>query len=146
MDQNEGDFQDQVVGCRDCGAEFVFSAGEQAFFAQKGFQAPPKRCKSCREKKKTGAEAGGGGGGGGGGSTRFRSSPPVEVQEKPARTFRPRDGGGGSGPRGAGRDSGGGGDRVQVTCSSCGMSTSVPFEPAPNRPVYCRDCYQKMRR
>ena len=73
----------------------------------------------------------------------------VEVQEKPARTFRSRDGGGGGGgPRGAGGGGGGGGDRsrIQVTCSNCGVETSVPFEPAPGRPVYCRDCYQKMRR
>ncbi len=54
MDQNEGMYEDQVVTCRDCNSEFVFSAGEQAFFAQKGFMAPPKRCKPCRDKKKTG--------------------------------------------------------------------------------------------
>ncbi|MEW5855104.1 MAG: zinc-ribbon domain-containing protein, partial [Myxococcota bacterium] len=47
------EYQDQIVQCRDCGQEFVFSAGEQAFYAQKGFAVPPKRCKSCRDKRKT---------------------------------------------------------------------------------------------
>jgi hypothetical protein len=30
-------FQDQVLTCRDCGREFVFSVSEQEFFAEKGF-------------------------------------------------------------------------------------------------------------
>src|SRR3954466_7184581 len=109
-----GSFEDQVVQCRDCGAEFVFSAGEQAFFEQKGFAAPPKRCKSCRDKKKSGGDFAGGGGGGGGerdrsersGPPRYgRSSGPVEVHQKPATSFRPRDSGGGHSSR---SDSGGG--------------------------------------
>lgn len=33
-----------------------------------------------------------------------------------------------------------------VTCSECGKETQVPFEPDGNRPVYCRECYQKHRR
>ncbi len=31
-----------------------------------------------------------------------------------------------------------------VTCSSCGIETQVPFKPTGVRPVYCRDCYQKL--
>jgi len=31
----------------------------------------------------------------------------------------------------------------KATCSDCGQETEVPFKPAENRPVYCRDCYQK---
>ena len=45
------DFLDQNLNCADCGGEFVFSASEQAFYTDKGFSAP-KRCPSCREKKK----------------------------------------------------------------------------------------------
>jgi CxxC-x17-CxxC domain-containing protein len=30
-----------------------------------------------------------------------------------------------------------------VTCSDCGTETQVPFKPDGDRPVYCRDCYQK---
>lgn len=45
-------YQDKTLICRDCGAEFVFSAGEQEFYAEKGFQNEPVRCKACRDAKK----------------------------------------------------------------------------------------------
>jgi CxxC-x17-CxxC domain-containing protein len=32
-----------------------------------------------------------------------------------------------------------------VTCSECGKETEVPFEPRGDRPVYCSDCYRKIR-
>lgn len=32
-----------------------------------------------------------------------------------------------------------------VTCAECGVETQVPFKPNNDRPVYCRDCYQKQR-
>jgi CxxC-x17-CxxC domain-containing protein len=41
-------YVDQTLLCRDCGAEFVWSAGEQEFFAEKGFQHAPLRCRTCR--------------------------------------------------------------------------------------------------
>ena len=53
-------YQDQTLTCRDCGATFVFTAGEQEFFASRGLQNAPGRCPSCRQ-----ARRGGGGGGGG---------------------------------------------------------------------------------
>ena len=37
-------YTDQVLTCADCGIDFVFSASEQEFFAQKGFTSAPKRC------------------------------------------------------------------------------------------------------
>jgi CxxC-x17-CxxC domain-containing protein len=33
----------------------------------------------------------------------------------------------------------------KVKCSECGRDTEVPFKPSGDRPVYCRDCYQKHR-
>ncbi len=33
----------------------------------------------------------------------------------------------------------------QVTCAECGKDTEVPFEPRTGRPVYCSDCYRKVR-
>jgi len=30
-------------------------------------------------------------------------------------------------------------------CAECGKETEVPFEPTNGRPVYCRDCYNKVR-
>ena len=46
-------FEDRVLICRDCGREYVFTAGEQEFYAEKGFQNEPVRCKDCRVNRKT---------------------------------------------------------------------------------------------
>ena len=32
-----------------------------------------------------------------------------------------------------------------ATCAECGKSTEVPFQPRGDRPVYCGDCYRKVR-
>ena len=32
-----------------------------------------------------------------------------------------------------------------ATCAECGKSTEVPFQPREDRPVYCSDCYRKVR-
>jgi len=32
-----------------------------------------------------------------------------------------------------------------ATCAECGKDTEVPFEPRTGRPVYCSDCYRKVR-
>ena len=45
-------YQDKTLVCKDCGAEFVFSAGEQEFYAERGFQNEPQRCKPCRDKRR----------------------------------------------------------------------------------------------
>jgi len=45
------EYQDRVLKCVDCNSEFVFTAGEQAFYADKGFRNEPKRCKSCKQKR-----------------------------------------------------------------------------------------------
>ncbi|MFQ5879643.1 MAG: zinc-ribbon domain-containing protein, partial [Dehalococcoidia bacterium] len=47
-------FIDKVLVCRDCGAEFNFTAGEQAFYANRGLQHEPSRCPSCRSARKAG--------------------------------------------------------------------------------------------
>lgn len=44
--------QDKTLVCRDCSQEFVFSASEQEFFAQKGFTNEPGRCPECRAARK----------------------------------------------------------------------------------------------
>jgi len=45
------EFQDKLLQCVDCGAEFVFTAGEQLFFHDKQFKNEPKRCKPCKAKR-----------------------------------------------------------------------------------------------
>lgn len=48
-------FVDKTLTCRDCGQEFVFTAGEQQFYAEKGFRNEPKRCKACKAKRGQGS-------------------------------------------------------------------------------------------
>ena len=45
------EFQDKSLRCVDCGAEFIWTAGEQHFFADKNFKNEPKRCKACKAKR-----------------------------------------------------------------------------------------------
>lgn len=49
-------FEDITLTCRDCGCEFVFTAGEQKFYKERGFQNQPKTCKACRDAKKNGGK------------------------------------------------------------------------------------------
>lgn len=42
---------DQTLNCKDCKTDFVFTASEQKFYTDKGFQTP-KRCKACRDLRK----------------------------------------------------------------------------------------------
>ena len=110
-------YTDQVLTCTDCGVDFVFSASEQEFFAQKGFSSAPKRCSSCRAQRRASGNGGGyasssmsgGGGYGGGGYSR--------------------------GPR----------EMFDAVCARCGKDTQVPFRPTGARPVYCSDCFRLVR-
>ena len=45
-------YQDKTLICKDCGNEFTFTAGEQEFYAEKGFENEPVRCKDCRMSRK----------------------------------------------------------------------------------------------
>ncbi len=118
---------DRTIQCRDCGQEFTFTAGEQAFYQERGF-SEPQRCQSCRAARKAQRNDGGSYGssydsgyGSGGGS--YGAS---------------RGGGGGgysSGPR----------QMYPAVCSSCNKETEVPFQPRNDKPVYCRECFQERR-
>ena len=90
-------FEDKTLTCEGCGQEFVFTAGEQEFYAEKGFQNEPKRCKACRDQRKN---------------------------EKKS------------------KDSG---ELYTTVCANCGGEARVRFQPTEGRPVYCSDCFEKMR-
>lgn len=45
-------FSDKKLTCKDCSNEFLFTAGEQDFYQQKGFTNEPGRCPDCRSKRK----------------------------------------------------------------------------------------------
>lgn len=51
-------YNDKTLICRDCGNEFVFTAGEQEFYAEKGFTNEPTRCKACRDARKAARNGG----------------------------------------------------------------------------------------
>ncbi len=92
-------YQDKTLVCKDCGNEFVFTAGEQEFYAEKGFANEPQRCKACRANRKAGGAA----------------------SAKPQR------------------------EMFEATCAGCGNVAKVPFRPREDRPVYCSECYAKMK-
>ena len=88
-------FTDKTITCKECGNEFIFTAGEQEFYAEKGFENEPQRCKACRDARKNASRA----------------------------------------------------DREMYTgiCASCGNEAKVPFKPHEDRPVYCSECFAKMK-
>ena len=103
-------YTDKVLVCADCGQQFVFTASEQDFYAQRGF-SEPKRCSACRAARKLARPEGGASQGGYG------------------------SGGYDRGPR----------QMYPATCSKCGRSTEVPFQPTTGKPVYCSDCFRSAR-
>jgi CxxC-x17-CxxC domain-containing protein len=125
-------YSDKNLTCADCGQEFVFTASEQDFYAQRGF-TEPRRCASCRASRKAARNADTGGGGGSYGSY---------------------GAGGGYSAGGSGGYGGGGGggyrdrgprEMFAATCSNCGREAQVPFRPTSGKPVYCSDCFRSMR-
>ncbi len=126
-------YSDKNLVCADCGQEFVFTASEQDFYAQRGF-TEPRRCASCRASRKAARNADGGGGsssygsyGAGGGYSAGGG------------------GGGGYGGGGGGYRDRGPREMFAATCSNCGREAQVPFRPTSGKPVYCSDCFRSMR-
>ncbi|MCW2277191.1 zinc-ribbon domain containing protein [Heliophilum fasciatum] len=96
-------FEDKTLSCKECGVEFLFSAREQAFYEEKGFQNEPSRCPDCRAARKRRMNENGGDNG------------------RPQR------------------------EMFETVCAECGVTTTVPFRPTGDRPVYCRSCFQAHR-
>jgi CxxC-x17-CxxC domain-containing protein len=115
---------DRTLTCRDCGRQFVFTAGEQEFFQSRGLMNEPGRCPECRAARKAGRTDRGG-----------------YAYSSESAGFTGSYGG----PRGYG-----GYDRPRrelfpATCSQCGKATKVPFQPRADKPVYCSDCFETVR-
>lgn len=53
QDKNGFDYEDIEILCVDCESSFIWTAGEQTFFRDKGLENPPKRCKICKQQKNT---------------------------------------------------------------------------------------------
>ncbi len=104
-------YQDKTIQCSDCATSFTFSAGEQEFYAARGYTNEPKRCAPCRQARKS--ERNGNDGNG-------NSSYANRSYSAPRQMF-------------------------AITCAECGKETEVPFEPRGDSPLYCSDCYRKVR-
>jgi CxxC-x17-CxxC domain-containing protein len=128
-------YNDKNLTCADCGQEFVFTASEQDFYAQRGF-TEPRRCPSCRASRK--AARGGDGGGGGGGYGSYGAGGGYSAGGYSG-------GGGGGGGGGYGARDRGPREMFSATCSNCGREAQVPFRPTSGKPVYCSDCFRSMR-
>ena len=50
-------YVDRTFTCVDCGVEFIHSAADQEYYAQKGFSSDPKRCASCRASRRASRDA-----------------------------------------------------------------------------------------
>ncbi len=82
-------FEDRTLVCQECSQEFVFSADDQAYHADKGYQNDPKRCPNCRAARRSDR----GGFGGSSGYGRPREMFPVVCAECGKQTevpFQPR--------------------------------------------------------
>ena len=107
-------YVDRTLTCVDCGIDFVHSAADQEFYAQKGFASDPKRCPSCRASRR--AQRG--------------DSDYLDVRSI-------------GGPRGYERgDDRPAREYFAVICSRCGNAAQVPFKPRQDKPVYCSDCFR----
>jgi CxxC-x17-CxxC domain-containing protein len=70
---------DRTINCVDCGQPFLFTAGEQAFYASKGLTNAPTRCRACRDARKQQRTSAGGESGGGSARAHARGAPPREL-------------------------------------------------------------------
>jgi CxxC-x17-CxxC domain-containing protein len=46
-------YENKVLICKDCGASFDFTVRDQMFYAEKGFENEPQRCRDCRSVRKS---------------------------------------------------------------------------------------------
>jgi CxxC-x17-CxxC domain-containing protein len=90
-------YENKTLICKDCGAPFDFTVRDQMFYAEKGFENEPQRCRDCRTARKS--------------------------------------------QRGGASGAGGTREMFDAVCAQCGESTTVPFRPSGDRPVYCRTCF-----
>ena len=97
-------YTDKTIQCRDCGMDFIFSAGEQQFYAEKGLMNQPQRCPGCRSVAKQNRALG------------IAGAPTNGQREMHA-----------------------------AVCAECGGQALVPFLPRNDRPVYCSNCFDKVR-
>ena len=108
-------YVDRTMACVDCGVEFIHSAADQEYYAQKGFTSDPKRCTSCRAYR--------------------RATRDTPGEERPSGAPRGYDRAEDRSPR----------EYFVAICTGCGNQAQVPFKPRMDRPVYCSDCFRQVK-
>jgi len=108
-------YLDRSLNCVDCGVEFIHSAADQEYYAQKGFTSDPKRCASCRAYRRTTRDSGADAHALGGPRGYERT------EDRAAREY------------------------FVAICTSCGNQAQVPFKPRMDKPVYCSDCFRNIK-
>ncbi len=120
---------DRTLRCSDCGAEFAFTEAEQTFFRERGFDNDPKRCITCRRKRRRSTETRREGREGAGAPAPLGDSaqraPQVALRRRPS-------------PDPA--------TLHRATCTECGAEALVPFQPDGVRPVFCMPCLKRQTR
>ena len=120
-------FQDKTLTCRDCGREFVFTAGEQQFYQSRGLMNEPGPLPGVPRGPQVGRRRRG--------RRRLRlldaaaaaAAATAAAAAAAAATTGPRR------------------EMFPATCSSCGKETKVPFQPRGDKPVYCSECFETVR-
>ena len=103
-------FDDKTLTCRECGNQFVFTAGEQEFYASRGLLNQPGRCPECRATRRARLGAPG-----------ASASSFEDRSQRAPREMHP------------------------AVCAECGANTMVPFLPRNDKPVYCSNCFDRVR-
>jgi len=135
------DFADKELKCIDCGAEFVFTAGEQLLFRDKQFKNDPKHCNQCRAKRMdfvdrevtcidcgakfvftTGEQI-------------FFHKKHFQSTSKHCAQCKVKRNRGFRKPVCS---------ETPIMCAQCGSETTVPFKPTHGKPVLCRACFRKV--
>jgi CxxC-x17-CxxC domain-containing protein len=83
-------YENKVLICKDCGNSFDFTARDQMFYAEKGFENEPQRCRDCRNVRKTQRESGLGGTANGSGLREMHDAVCAQCGTETTVPFRPR--------------------------------------------------------
>lgn len=140
--------EDFEMVCQGCGVTFVGSAAQARMLGQEGeAEKKPVFCSLCRaargqslreEQERTQYT---------GDPNEYRS--PMACDSPPSRPRGPWRGppreGGRAPSRGGGRRMTGGGQLFSATCTQCGATAHVPFQPSKFQQVLCRSCFQEKR-
>ena len=127
-------YSDKNLTCADCGQEFVFTASEQDFYAQRGF-TEPRRCPSCRASRKAAR------------NSRGRRQLVRRLRRRRRLFGRWRSAAAVAAAVAAATATA---IAARARCSApparnCGREAQVPFRPTSGKPVYCSDCFRSKR-